>query len=344
MEKIRLGKTGMMVSRIGFGGIPIQRQSEEDAIGTVRRGLDLGINYIDTAYAYGTSERRIGKALAGRNNRPFIATKTAPLKEEIKGHLDNSLKDLGVDSIDLYQFHNVSDFKTLKNILAPDGALSVLQEAKKAGKIKHIGISSHQLDVAKEIVASGQFETIMYPFNLVTCEGMELLELARQNDMGFIAMKPFAGGRIKNIAVAIKYLLQYPDILVLPGIGNIDQAEEDVGILKSPQITAAEEREIQKIRDEMSSRFCRHCDYCLPCPQGIAVSYVLDFEPLSTSFSEEGFYTGNMAEAMVVAATCDNCGECEKKCPYDIPVRAMLAEYVRKFDSQKKQFLDRKAI
>lgn len=344
MDKVRLGKTGMMVSRIGFGGIPIQRQTEQDSIDTVKRALDLGINYIDTAYTYGTSEERIGKALAGRKNKPFIATKTAPRKEEIRGHLDNSLEKLGIDSIDLYQFHNVSDPATLKSILAPDGALSVLHEARRAGKIKHIGISSHQLDIAKEIVASGQFETIMYPFNFVTCEGTELLELARRADMGFIAMKPFAGGRIKNIAVAIKYLLQYPDVLVLPGIGNAFQAEENVGVLKSPRMTSEDEREMQKIRGEMSSRFCRHCDYCSPCPQGIAVSYILDFEPLSISFPDEGFYAGRMTEAMAVAATCDNCGECEKKCPYNIPVRAMVAEYVKKFDSGRKQYLARQAF
>ena len=340
MDKIRLGKTDMMVSRIGFGGIPIQLQTEDEAIGTIRRSLALGINYFDTSDNYGTSEARIGKAIANRKNKPFVATKVGSQTKEVESHLANSRKALGVDSIDVYQFHNVSDFGTLKSILAPNGALAVLQKAKKAGEIKHIGISSHQIDVAKEAIKSGQFETIMYPFNFITCEAAEeLINLAADYDLGFIAMKPFAGGRIKNIAVAVKYLLQFPNVMVLPGIGNASQIEQIVDILKSPQLTPEEQRIIQQTRDKMSSRICRHCDECLPCPQNVAVSYVLDFEPLSMGFPGESFYSGPMAAAMAVAATCDNCGQCETRCPYNIPVRAMLAEYVRKFDSEKKKFL-----
>ena len=329
-----------MVSRIGLGGIPIQLQTEDEAIGTIRRSLALGINYIDTSDNYGTSEARIGKAIANRKNKPFIATKVGSQTKEVESHLANSREALGVDSIDLYQFHNVSNFGTLKSILAPNGSLSVLQKVKKAGEIKHIGISSHQIDVAKEAIKSGQFETIMYPFNFITCEAAEeLLKLAADYDVGFIAMKPFAGGRIKNIAAAIKYLLQFPNVIVLPGIGNASQVEQIVDILKSPQLTAGDQQIIQRTRDEMSNRICRHCDKCLPCPQNIAVSYVLDFEPLSMSFPGESFYAGPMAAAMAVAATCDNCGQCEPRCPYHIPVRAMLAEYVRKFDSEKRKFL-----
>ncbi len=345
MKKIRLGKTNMMVSRIGFGGIPIQRDSEEEAINVVRQSLNLGINYIDTAYAYTTSEASIGKAIARRRQKPFIATKTGADIKEIKPHLQHSLETLGTDAIDLYQFHNVSDFKTLESILAPRGALSILKEAKKMGKIKHIGITSHQIDVAKEAIKSGQFETIMYPFNFITCEAeTELLPLARQYDIGFIAMKPFAGGRIKNIPLAIKYLLQFPDVLLLPGIGKVREAEEIVDILKTPQITPKDEREMEKIRQKMSDRICRHCDYCMPCPQGIVISHVMDFEPLSMSFTEEFFYTGNMAGAMAMAANCDNCGECVRKCPYHIPVNEMLAEYVKKYDEGKKLYLNKKTV
>jgi predicted aldo/keto reductase-like oxidoreductase len=183
----------------------------------------------------------------------------------------------------------------------------------------------------------------MYPFNFVTCEGIELLELARQQDMGFIAMKPFAGGRIKDIAVAIKYLLRFPDVLVLPGLGNIDQAKQTLSVLKNPQMMPEEEQAMQNIREEMDRRFCRHCDYCLPCPQGIPVSMVLDYEPLSLSFPEESFYTGHMGEMMVLAEKCDDCGECEKKCPYNITVRAMITEYVQMFHDGRKKYLAKKS-
>ena len=326
-----------------MAGYLFERETEEDAIAAVRYSLNMGINFIDTAYAYGTSEERVGKAISRCKRKPFIATKTSADKADITASLERSLKSLGVESIDLYQFHNVSNLKMLKDILTPGGGLSILKEAQKKGQIKHIGISSHQLDVAKEIVKTGEFETIMYPFNFVTCEGIELLELARQQDVGFIAMKPFAGGRIKNIAVAIKYLLQFPDVLVLPGIGNTEQAVQILDVLKTPQMMPEEEQEMQTIREEMDRRFCRHCDYCLPCPQGIPVSMVLDFEPLFGSFPEESFYTGDRGEMMITAEKCDNCGECEKKCPYGITIRALITEYVKKYGEGRKKYLPEKS-
>lgn len=332
MEKIRLGKTGMMVSRIGFGGIPIQIEPEDEAVGVIHRVLDKGINYIDTAPAYTNSEERVGKALAHRNPRPFIATKTSPTPERIKDNLNQSLKTLGIPHLDIYQFHNVSDFKTYDAILAPNGGLSILQEAKTEGLIKHISISSHQIDVARAAIRSGLFDTLLYPFNFITCEAAEeLVPLAREHDVGFIAMKAFAGGRITNISLAIKYLLQFPDVLILPGIGKVKEADEILKVLDDPELSPDEDREIKRIRKETGNRFCRHCDYCQPCPQGIPVSYVLDFEPLKKSFPRDSFYSSPMAGAIKTAASCDNCGECEKKCPYNVPVREMLAEYVRLF-------------
>jgi len=344
MEKIRLGKTGMMVSRIGFGGIPIQRIYEDEAIATVRRSLALGINYIDTAYAYGTSEERIGKAIGGQRQWVILATKTAPVRTDINTHLEHSLGSLQVASIDLYQFHNVSDFKTLEDILAPGGQLDIVKEARKAGVVKHIGISSHQIDVAIEAVKSEQFETIMYPFNFVMREAEDnLIPLARKLDVGFIAMKPFAGGRIKQIALAIKYLLQFPDILILPGIGRIQEAEEIVKVMDNPGLTGAEKQEIERLTEVYSRRFCRHCDFCMPCPKGIAISFVLDWEPLSTSFPIENMYTGHMAAMMEQVTQCDRCGICESKCPYHLPIVQLINEYYRQYETGKKGLLSRKS-
>lgn len=344
MEKIRLGRTDMMVTRIGFGGIPIQRDTEEEAIDVVRQSIDMGINFIDTAHMYTTSEARIGKAIARRRNKPFIATKTGAEASEVKPQLEYSLKTLGIDAIDLYQFHNVSDIKTLEKVLAPKGALSVLKAAKKAGKIKHIGITSHQIDVAKKAVKSGEFETIMYPINFITDEAeKELLPLVRKYDMGFIAMKAFAGGRIRNISLAIKYLLQFPDIMLLPGIGKVSEAKEAVAVLKDPQITEQDRQEMQRIKEKLSRRICRHCDYCMPCPQGIILSAVLDFEAMSKSFSDDFFYSGFMPEVMGELAKCDNCGICVKKCPYHLPVNELLAEYNKTYNEGRKQYLKKHA-
>ncbi len=217
---MRLGRTNMMVSRLGFGGIPIQRDTEAEAVAVVRKCLELGVTYIDTANAYTTSEERIGKAIAGQRQNVFLATKSqARDREGIEKHLQLSLKRLGTEYIDLYQFHGVNDLKTLDIILDPSGPRAVVEKAKKDGLIRHIGITSHQIDAAKKAVSSDLFETVMFPFNFLSPEVAEdLLPLAKKHDVGFIAMKPLAGGMVDNIAVAFKYLFHFPDVLPIPGI------------------------------------------------------------------------------------------------------------------------------
>jgi aryl-alcohol dehydrogenase-like predicted oxidoreductase len=186
MEKIRLGKTGMMISQLGFGGIPIQRDSEDEAIAVIRRCLELGITFIDTANGYTTSEERIGQAISGRRPELILATKSgARTADGIEQHLKLSLERLRVKYIDLYQFHGVSDFKALEMVLDPRGPMAVVEEAKKKGIIKHIGITSHSMDVAKEAVKTDRFETIMFPLNFITNEAADqLLPLAREHDVG----------------------------------------------------------------------------------------------------------------------------------------------------------------
>jgi uncharacterized protein len=340
VQKISLGKTGMLVSRIGFGGIPIQGVTEEEAIAVVRRTLDLGVNYIDTANAYGTSQERIGKALAGLQPKPFLAIKSfARDSDGVKIHLADSLKKLGVESVDLFQFHSVPSFKELDAILAPGGAMAGIQEAKKLGQVRHIGISTHQIDVAKKILKSGRFETLMYPFNFIMNEAAEeLLPLARENGVGFIAIKALAGGRLKNVNIDFKYLFQFPDILVLPGIARIKEIEEIVKLLEKPQMTPVEKKEMLEIREKIGSRFCRHCDYCMPCPKNIPVSMVLDFEAIAEAFPPEMLYAGRFDEPLAKASECDGCGECEKKCRYHVPVKDLLAEYVASYQSGKKKY------
>ena len=213
MKKTRFGKTGLEISKIGFGGIPIQRLSEDEAVQVVQRCLDLGVTFIDTANGYTTSEERIGKALAGstvQRDQVVIATKTgARDKATALVHLELSLERLQTDYIDLWQFHGVSTFEAYEQVLGPDGAMEAAHEALQAGKIKHIGVTSHSMDIALEMVPSGHFESIQFPFNFITSEPAdELLPLAQEHDLGFIAMKPFAGGMLDQANLAIKYLLQ----------------------------------------------------------------------------------------------------------------------------------------
>jgi len=341
MEKIRLGRTGMMVTRLGFGGIPIQRASEEEAIAVVKKCLELGINFLDTANGYTTSEERIGKAIKGKREGLFLATKSqARNREDVEKHLKLSLQRLGVDYIDLYQFHNVSDTKTLKTMLDPNGPRAVVEDAKRAGLVKHIGATSHQIDVAKDIVKTGLFETVMFPLNFMSYEGKEeLLSLARQHDVGFIAMKPLAGGMIDNVTVAIKYLLQFPDIVLIPGIERVPEIEEIARIFEGPkELTAREKREMERIRRELGTRFCRRCDYCQPCTADISISHVMSFPSLRKRLPLVRLYTGKFADSFTKALECTDCGECEERCPYNLPIRDMMKEHIKLHQAGKIEY------
>ena len=341
MEKIRLGRTDMMVSRLGLGSIPLQRLPEEYAITIIRRSLDLGINFIDTANAYTTSEERIGKAISGRREGIVLATKSqARTREELENHLQLSLKQLGVEYIDLYQLHQVGDFETLDLVLEPNGLLDVLEGAKRAGVIKHIGVSSHQIDVAKALVASDRFETIMFPLNFVTCEAAdELLPLAREHDVGFIAMKPLAGGMLSNATISFKYLFQFPDVLPIPGIEETREIEEIVKLLEGAhEISALEQEEMQRLREELGTKFCRRCDYCQPCTQEIPISFVLWFPTLADRIPLETLMEGPLAGAIEKAGSCIECGECEPRCPYHLPIREMVAESFKLYEAAKRKY------
>jgi uncharacterized protein len=336
MEKIKLGRTGMTVTRLGFGGIPIQRLTEGEAVKVVTRCLDLGVNYLDTANGYTTSEEHIGKAVKGRRHDVFIATKSFPgTAEIIRKNLELSLKRLATDYIDLYQFHGVNDTATIDKILDPaNGLIKVFEDAKKAGKIRHIGVTSHQMDAAKALVKTGRFDTIMFPFNFITSEPAdELLPLCREHGVGFIVMKPLAGGMLDNAVIAFKYLLKFKDIVVIPGIEKVSEIEEIVRIYEgSPRLTAAERKKMAQMRDELGTRFCRRCDYCQPCSQQIPISMVMTFPTFVKRLPPDWYLKGFVPDAMARAATCTQCGECEARCPFGLPIREMLTENYNLFE------------
>ena len=338
MEKVRLGKSGLMVTKIAFGGIPIQRLSEEDAIVVVRKCLDHGINFIDTANAYTTSEERIGKAISGRYDNLILATKAGSRQPHlIREHLELSLKRLKVKSIDLYQFHGVNDFKDYEHVL---GLINVFDEARSEGKIKHIGITSHQPDVAKEAVKSGKFETLMFQFNFINHEAAEqLLPLCQENDVGFIAMKPFAGGVLENAPLALKYILQFSNAVPVIGIQKPGEIDEIIEVVNgSWELTDADTNEIERLRAELGNRFCRRCDYCQPCSQGIPISTVNIIPVILSNNSPEKIFSGQFTEALEKAALCSKCGECEKRCPYNLPIMDMIEEYSNLYQEEKEKY------
>ncbi len=338
MEKVRLGRTGLWVSRVGIGGIAIQRPPLEEAVRVVRHALNLGVNFVDTALGYGDSEERMGKALAGRRDGVILATKGGWRdKETAAQHIRWSLQRLGTEHINLWQFHNISSLDGLGQVLAPGGALEAAQEALEAGKIRHIGFSSHNLKVALKAVSSGCFETVQFPLNLVAREAAEeLVPLARAHDVGFIAMKPFAGGNVRDANLAIKYLLQFDGVVPDPGVQTADEIAEIVRIVDgSREITAQEWQQMDAIRDELGTRFCRQCMYCMPCPEGVEIWLLTYMRNLHRLWPLERFLEGWMADAAASGAKCVQCGACEEKCPYQLPIREMIVENVAFFERVK---------
>ena len=331
MRKVRLGKTDLMVSEVGFGGIPITRLSEDEAIRVVRRSIELGVTLIDTAHNYGTSEERIGRAIAGRREGLILATKSwARDSQTFRQELETSFERLGVEHIDLFQFHNVTSKEAYQQILYPGGPLDIAREAKAANRIGHIGVSSHSLELSLEMVESGNFETLMFPFNFVTDEAVEkLLPACRENDVGFIAMKPLGGGILENATLDFKYLQQFPDVVPIPGIETIGEIEEIVSIMEGPEELTAEERaEMERIRRDVGTRFCRRCGYCQPCPQGINISLMMHLRSFAKRLPEERVF-GEWGGTIVASVEkCADCGECEAKCPYALPIREVIAENV----------------
>jgi predicted aldo/keto reductase-like oxidoreductase len=321
---------------VGLGGIPIQRLSEDEAVKVVQRCLDLGITFLDTANGYTTSEERIGKAILGRREQVVIATKTGARDRAIaQEHLELSLERLRTDYIDLWQFHNVSTFEVYEQVLGPDGAMEAAQDALRAGKIRHIGVSCHSMDVALKAVPSGRFETLQFPFNFVTHEpSRELVPLAQAHDVGFIAMKPMAGGLLADANLAIKYLLQFENVVPDPGIETVEEIKEIAGIVNGPwELTSQEQQEMERFRAQVGTRFCRRCEYCQPCPEGVRIPVIVNLRSFWKRFPAERFFTGWIAGAVEVAKRCVECGECEEKCPYQLPIREMLVENVEFYDS-----------
>ena len=323
LKTVRLGKTGLEVSRVGIGGIPIQRPPEDEAIEVIRRALDLGVNLIDTSIGYGDSEERIGKAIAGRREQVIIATKGRwKDKATALENIEQSLKRLNTDYIDLWQFHGVNTLEGYEGVLGPGGAMEGAQEARQAGKIRHIGMSSHSPDVTKEAVASGRFETIQFPFNFVARElAEELAPLARKHNVGFIAMKPFAGGVLQDVAVCIRYLLSVPGVAADPGFECIKEVEEVLSLWKeSAPLSDNDKAKMERLREELGTRFCRRCGYCMPCPNGVNIMLLMQMETLVKRFPAQRLGETWIADAVGSVENCVECGQCEEKCPYDLQI------------------------
>lgn len=327
MEYRKMGKTGLTVSLMGFGGIPIQRVSEEIAREIIDEAIDKGINFIDTARVYTDSESKIGKALKGKRDKVILATKSMGRSaEDMTKDIDLSLKMLDTDYIDLYQCHNVRTTEAMEQILAPGGALEALQKAQEAGKIGHIGVSGHRKEVLGECMKSRAFATVQFPFNYIERDySDELMPLAKELDMGVIVMKPLAGGAFTRANLALKYLLNQEVSTIIPGVDSVEQVRENTGLLDgqkelTSEETAILEAEVQKI----GSMFCRRCEYCKPCPQGVDAVTIFILHSYFERYNLPEWAIDRYKSMKIKADECTECGLCESRCPYNLPIRQML--------------------
>ncbi len=324
MATITIGATGLTVEQNGFGALPIQRISKEDAVRLLRRAYDGGITYFDTARAYSDSEEKLGAAFAGMWDKVVIATKTmAKTGEELERDLEQSLRTLGTDCIGIYQLHN-PPFCPRPG--GADGLYDAAERAQRAGKIRFIGITNHSLAVANETVSSGLYATLQYPFSyLSTDEERALAARCVDTGMGFIAMKALAGGLLTNSAAACAWMMEQNNVLPIWGIQREHELDEFLSYIKTPpQLTPELETVIARDRAELRGEFCRGCGYCMPCPQGIQISscarsaLMLRRAPTSIMLSDEG------RAMMEKIPDCVNCGQCRAKCPYGLDTPALL--------------------
>lgn len=338
-----LGKTGLKVKNLGFGGIPIQRVSEAEAIEVVKRCYELGMNYFDTARMYTNSEERIGKALQEVRDEVVIATRSVKrTKDGLLEDLDASLRNLNTDYIDVYQLHEVSSEGAWKQVSAPGGAIEGLYEAREMGKIRHLGITSHNPDLLTEILGDDIFEVIMIPFSYLATKAEErLLPHAHGKNVGVAAMKPLGGGALSYPKTALKYVLGNSNVdVAVPGMMSLAEAEANAAVaLGDYTLTDDELRQIEEDRTELGDQFCRACDYCQPCPQGVPISFVLRAE--SQFLKLTGWTPGlvkRMPDANAKVDSCTRCGECESRCPYHLPIRdllpARMESLIRRYENE----------
>ena len=334
MEYRILGKTGLKISRLGFGGIPIQRIDAEGTRVLMHRMKDAGINYIDTARGYTVSEEYLGYALEGIREHFVIATKSmARTKEAMAADIDISLKNLRTDYIDLYQIHNPS-LAQLEQVIAPGGALEALQEAKAAGKIGHIGLTAHSLEVFKAALEFDWVETFMFPYNIVESQGEKLIAKCAEKNIGFVDMKPLAGGAIEDATLALRYICANDAVtVVIPGMAEAKELEQNMAAVNNTApLTPEEKAAFLEVRNQLGTNFCRRCNYCQPCAAGINISACFLFEGYLQRYGLGEWAKGRYATLPVKASACIGCGTCEDRCPYNLPIRQMLKTVSEHFD------------
>lgn len=336
MDKRRLGKTNLNISAVGFGGIPIQKLDKESAIELIKCAVENGINFMDSARGYAQSEKLLGYGIKETGRDKWIIATKSPVRsyDEMKKDIETSLENFGVEYIDLYQLHNVKTQDAYDKVMSDDGALRALKEAKQAGKIKYIGITSHSLEMLEAAVETGEFETIQFPYNPVERQAEELFKRAKDLDIGVIVMKPVAGGAITNVEYSLRFILENKNVtVVIPGMNEVKHIEDNAAVASPIRALTEEERVVIETESKgLGTEFCRRCGYCGPCTVGIDIPTQFVLEGYLTRYGLPDWAKMRYEGQQIKADACIECGACEPKCPYDLPIIKMLKRVKNNFE------------
>ena len=331
--KITLGHTGIEIEKNGFGCLPIQRISKEDAAYLLRKAADGGMNYFDTARAYSNSEEKLGYAFAGMREQVVIATKTmAQTGEALRKDLEASLKALNTGYIDVYQFHNPA---FVPRPGGEDGLYDAALEAQVQGKIRHIAITNHRLAVAHEAIDSGLYALLQFPYSyLAGPQEQELVDKCQKNGMGFVAMKGMAGGLIRDGMAAAAWMAQQPGVVPIWGVQHEWELDQFLSCVReAPQLTPEYQAVIGKDRSELAGDFCRGCGYCMPCPMGIEINQCARMSLMLRRAPAAGWLSQEWQENMKRIEQCLHCGQCSSRCPYGLDTPRLLEENYRDYQT-----------
>ena len=341
MRKIRLGKTELMVTSTAIGCLPVQRCDEDYAVRLLRAAYEGGINYFDTANAYTDSEKKIGLALSGVRDKIVISTKSAARDNAgVLAHIENSLRMMKTDHIDLFQFHQVTEVPDPND---PNGAYAGALEAKERGWIRHIGVTSHRVNIAEDCIASGLFETLQFPFSYISSErDLALAQKCKEADMGFIAMKGLAGGMLNNARACHAFMKSHDNVVPIWGIQKLEELEQWLALAEEdPDLDEGLSAFIRQERQELSGSFCRSCGYCMPCPAGIEIFNCARMNMLLRRSPWQQYMTDAWREKMEKINDCIGCHSCSSRCPYqlDTPnlLKYMLKDYREFYEAHKDQ-------
>lgn len=326
MATVKLGKTGIVTDKNGFGALPIQRVSDDEAVRILQKAYDGGVTFFDTARFYTDSEHKLGLAFKGMRDKVIIATKTAAKNaDEFWKDIRTSLDNLQTDYIDIYQFHNPSFCPKPGD---GTGLYEAMLEAKQNGMIKHIGITNHRLKVAHEAIDSGLYETLQFPFcYLASDEDIELVTKCKQADMGFIAMKALSGGLITDSRAAYAFEAEFDNVLPIWGVQRESELDEFLSYVTNPPAMTDDIRAlIDNDRKQLQGDFCRGCGYCMPCPAGIEINNCARMSLLLRRSPSELQLTPKVQAKMMKIEDCMHCGHCRSMCPYHLDTPALLAK------------------